>query len=331
MFTHFGRPPTDFSGTDGQFTAPLIFISRDGGRTWGEEFSMDLHWEIDGFMSDGGKSVLRLQSGKVLFIAHRHGATYKSSGSHGIPAISESTDGGKTWSPARILTDEPEDIQYVMNHRLVQVQSGRLLLPISARDPRIPVEQYGEGVHPTVGFCYISDDDGATWRRSQGVVRQDTERGVQEPAVEELQDGRILMLFRSGLGCHQVSFSSDGGETWTDPVDTPLTAACSPIGMQQLEDGRVAVAYNHAKPLFEEAYFPRNPLTLTTTLDGHSWSDPITLDDHPGQQLIYPSLTPTTEGILVVYTAHYDPGDASFRVPPDVWKIGGGKRCMISI
>ena len=103
MVLHFGRPPTDFQGMDGPFADPLIRISREGGRTWGEESPMGLTWTIDGFMSDGGKSVLRLQSGKILFVSHRHGSTYLASGSHGIPAISESTDDGKTWSPARVL------------------------------------------------------------------------------------------------------------------------------------------------------------------------------------------------------------------------------------
>jgi sialidase-1 len=330
LFTRYGRPPTHFAGNMGQYTNPVILKSRDGGRTWGEPVPMGLPWSIDGFMSDGGTSVFHTRSGKVLFISHRNGSKYRHCGSHGLAAISESVDNGRTWSPARLLTDEPEDIQYLMNQRLIQLASGRLVLPTSARDPRIPIEKFGEGVHPTVGLCYLSDDDGLIWRRSLGQVQQMTDRGVQEPVVGEYAPNRLVMIYRSGLGCHQASFSEDGGETWSAPEDTPLTAACSPLTMTKLADGRLFLVYNHAVPLFKESYYPRNPLVYATSRDGRTWSAPVLIDDQPGQQLIYPSITPTTEGLLVVYCAHYDAGDGGFSFPPDAWKTGGGRRAVVA-
>ena len=331
LFTRFGRPPTIFTGNMGQFTDPVILKSRDGGRTWDEPTPMGLPWTIDGFMSDGGTSVFRTYSGKVLFITHRNGSTYRHCGSHGLAAISESVDDGHTWSPARLLTNEPEDIQYLMNQRVIQLASGRLVLPTSARDPRIPIEKFGEGVHPTVGLCYLSDDDGYTWRRSHGQVQQMTDRGVQEPVVGEYAPDRLVMIYRSGLGSHQASFSDDGGENWSAPEDTTLTAACSPLTMTKLSDGRLFLVYNHATPLFKESYYPRNPLVYATSQDGRTWSAPLVIDDQPGQQLIYPSITPTPEGLLVVYCAHYDVGDGGFNFPPDYFKTGGGKRCILSL
>jgi len=113
------------------------------------------------------------------------GGPYCAQDSPGLPALSESDDVGRTWSPARLTADEPEDIQYQMNQQLIQRADGRLVLPICSRDPRIPVRRFGEGVHPTMAFCCLSDDEGRSWRRSRGVVRQDTERGVQEPAAGE--------------------------------------------------------------------------------------------------------------------------------------------------
>ena len=330
LFTRYGAPPTSFQGSRGQFTDPVILKSRDGGRKWGEPTPMGLPWPIDGFMSDGGTSVFRTRSGKVLFISHRNGPKYRAQGSHGLAAISESTDDGQTWSPARLLTDEPEEIQYLMNQRLIQLDNGRLVLPTCARDPRIPIDKFGEGAHPTVGLCYLSDDDGCTWRRSRGQVQQMTDRGVQEPVVGEYAPNRLVMIYRSGLGCHQASFSDDGGETWSAPEDTTLTAACSPLTMTKLTDGQLFLVYNHATPLFKECYYPRNPLVYAASRDGRTWSEPVLIDDQPGQQLIYPSITPTAEGLLVVYCAHYDAGDGGFNFPPDYWKTGGGKRCMLA-
>lgn len=329
LFTHYGRPPTHFAGNTGQFNDPLVLKSRDGGRTWGEPAPMGLPWSIDGFMSDGGKTLFRARSGKVLFITHRNGTKYRHCGSHGLAAISESLDDGLTWSPARLLTDEPEDIQYLMNQRLIQLTSGRLVLTTCARDPRFPLENFWEGVHPTIGLCYLSDDDGRTWRRSRGFVQQLTERGVQEPVIGEYAPDCLVMIYRSGLGCHQASFSDDGGDTWSVPENTSLTAACSPLTMTKLADGRLFLVYNHAVPLFKESYYPRNPLVYATSRDGRVWSEPVLIDDQPGKQLIYPSITPTAEGLLVVYSANYDAGDGGFRIPPDAWKTGGVKRCVV--
>ena len=248
-----------------------------------------------------------------------------------MPVISASDDLGVSWSDARLMRSD-DDIVYVMNQRLIQISGGRLVLPVSGRDPRIPVETYGEGKHPCQARCLISDDDGDSWRWSESFLIEDTARGVQEPAVLETASGELAMLYRSGNGCHMASFSADGGDTWSAPERTRLTSACSPLTMLKLPDGRLLVCYNHAEPLFHESYFPRNPLAYSTSPDGHVWSEPLLIDDQPGHQLIYPSVTNTEGGLLVIYCSCYDPGDGRFSSPPpDAWKIGGGKRCLIDI
>ena len=75
---------------------------------------------------------------------------------------------------------------------------------------------------------------------------------------------------------------------------------------------------------------PRNPLVYATSRDGRAWSAPVLIDDQPGQQLIYPSITPTAEGLLVVYCAGYDAGDGGFNFPADSWTIGGAKRAVLA-
>jgi hypothetical protein len=230
-----------------------------------------------------------------------------------------------------LLTDEPEQIVYVMNQRLIELESGRIVLPVAGRDPRVSVDTYREGAEPCMAFCYLSDDEGSTWRRSLGAVREPSERGAQEPVVAEYAPDRLVMLHRSGLGTHQASYSEDGGETWTALAATSLTAACSPLALKRLPDGRLFVVYNHAVPLFEQSYFPRNPLVYATSWDAHAWSDPILIDDQPGQQLIYPSVTITNEGLLVTYCACYDAGNGGFSHPSDAWRIGGGRRCLVEV
>jgi hypothetical protein len=328
LIARWGAAPTVFNSNNPAVTRPQLMKSFDHGRTWVEAGHLDIGWNVDGICDSGGHSILRLASGRVVFISHRRSAKYGASGSHGMPVISTSDDAGATWSNARVMRDD-DDIIYVMNQRLVQMSGGRLILPVSGRDPRTPLETYGEGSHPCQSRCLISDDEGETWRWSRETLREDTERGVQEPAVLEAEPGRLVMLYRSGNGCNMTAFSTDGGDTWSPPERTTQTSACSSLTMLKLPDGRLLTAYNHAVPLFKESYYPRNPLVYATSRDGRIWSEPVLIDDQPGQQLIYPSITLTAEGLLVVYCAHYDAGDGGFNFPSDAWKTGGGKRAMI--
>ena len=329
MFGRWGAAPTVFNANNPKVTRPPLFKSFDFGRTWIEAGPLEIDWNVDGICDSGGSSVLRLISGRIVFISHRRSAKYGASGSHGIPVVSTSDDAGATWFKARLMRDE-DDIIYVMNQRLVQMANGRLILPVSGRDPRVPLNTYGEGKSPNQARCLISDDEGESWRWSRDIIREDTERGAQEPAVLEADPGRLVMLYRSGNGCNMTSFSTDGGDTWSAPERTTQTAACSSLTMLKLPDGRLLTAYNHVTPLFKESYYPRSPLVYATSRDGRTWSEPVLIDDQSDQQLIYPSITPTAEGLLVVYCAHYDAGDGGFNFPSDAWKTGGGKRCIVA-
>ena len=203
---------------------------------------------------------------------------------------------------------------YVMNQRLVQMDSGRLVLPVSGRDPRVSSASHQEGVTPKNGFCFLSDDAGATWRRSRGQVLDTTPRGVQEPCVAQVGRNMLLMLYRSGHGFHMACFSKDGGETWSPPEPTTLQAACSPLTLTTLPDKRLLVVYNHA-PSKSSAYFPRRPLCYAISADGgKSWSAPTQIDDEPGRQLIYPSVTPLRDGILIVYLVDKEGWGGDIRI-----------------
>jgi hypothetical protein len=49
---------------------------------------------------------------------------------------------------------------------------------------------------------------------------------MQEPAITELADGRLMMLCRTGRGRHYTCHSSDGGDTWA-PADTGLSGTAT--------------------------------------------------------------------------------------------------------
>ncbi len=55
-----------------------------------------------------------------------------------------------------------------------------------------------------------SDDDGQTWHVCDEFIYLPM-RGSMEPKIEELKDGRLLMVMRTQLGSVFQSFSEDGG------------------------------------------------------------------------------------------------------------------------
>jgi hypothetical protein len=232
---------------------------------------------------------------------------------------------------------EQDDAYYVMNDRLIQLESGRLLLPVSRKAGK------HEGDRDE-SLAMLSDDGGASWRLSRGRARLDKPRGMQEPCAVELADGRVRLLARTGAGSIHSSLSADGGETWSAPEPTTLTAHCSPLTLRRARapDGRLVCLYNHATPLKDGpykdgAFFPRTPLVYAVSADdGATWSAPFLIDATGAEQLdrqnVYPSACFTAEGMVVVWSTHVADPKGGFSVArPDDWKIGGGKRAIIAL
>jgi len=301
MAAPWGRPPANFEQLAARFPVPLFYRSDDGGRNWREAGRMQMDWPVSGMISDGGISFLRLQDGRLAFLAHRH-----VEGLHGggLPVFSVSLDDGETWSPARLL-DGDEGIWYVMNDRLIQLRSGRLVVPVARMEPKSGCVEGDE----SAGLCFLSDDAGNSWTTSAQPATLADGRGMAEPSIAETADGRLLMLARTGSGCLYASWSQDEGYTWSVSEPTTLPAACSPLTLKALPDGRLIVFYNHTPPLAKGAFFPRTPLVYAVSEDsGKTWSEPFLVDESGAilkdRQVIYPAICFTDEGMLVIYSRH---------------------------
>lgn len=108
---------------------------------------------------------------------------------------------------------------------------GALIVP-AQRVPMIEEEQ-----RPIIRWqagCLIGEEskDGIQWKagRFLGIDPGLSVRGICEPAVAELTDGRMLMVARgSNVGVPEMkghkwaSLSEDGGETWSCPRPFPLS------------------------------------------------------------------------------------------------------------
>lgn len=326
MAAPWGRPPTNFEQLAAKFPVPMLYRSADGGRTWKEHGRMKMEWPLSGMIGDGGVSFLRLKDGRLAALMHRHVMELHGGG---LPAISFSSDDGATWTPAR-LVGEPEGVWYVMNDRLIQLRSGRLLVPVAHMPNGVGVYE-GE---KNIGLCFFSDDGGGTWKRSRMPAKLDDARGMAEPCVAEVGD-RVLMLARTGSGYHFSSWSDDGGDTWSKPEATTLESACSSLTLKTLPDGRLIVFYNHATPIEAGAFFPRTPLCYAVSDDGGKrWSPPVIVDDEgvasKDRQNIYPSACLTKEGMVVMWSTHGADPRGSFAGQYDA-NIGGGKRAILAM
>jgi hypothetical protein len=324
MAAPWGRPPTNFEQLAATFPVPMLYRSTDGGRTWREQGRLKIEWPLKGMVSDQGISFLRLKDGRLAIVLPRH-----VEGLHGggVPAISFSSDDGATWSAAKMLIGE-DAAYYVMNDRLIQLKSGRLLVPVARKAGKHEGDK-------DESLAMLSDDGGASWRLSRGRARLDKPRGMQEPCAIELADGRVRMLARTGAGSIHTSISADGGETWSAPEPTTLESPCSSLTLRRAPDGRLVCLYNHATPLNEGAFFPRTPLVYALSSDdGATWSAPVVIDasgvEHRDRQNIYPSPCFTPEGMVVVWSTHGADPKGSFGGQYDE-KIGGAKRAIIAL
>ena len=174
---------------DGVFTVR----SRDRGLTWKPPRRM----QVPGFtfQTTAGR-VIELEDGSLLIPMNG----ILEGGTHQIPWVARSTDGGETWSRHGVCGTTGNDFKMGEN-RILLLPSGRVLSMV-----RTNVRNY---------YRSYSDDGGATWSASE-----ETEipcRGSSPADLLLLDDGRVLCTYASRrvepIGV-RACLSEDGGLTW---------------------------------------------------------------------------------------------------------------------
>lgn len=264
-------------------TADVAYVrhSSDNGRTWGEAATLPCH-----FADGRGMGRRHPRGGYVDPPTGRYitiwteGVLPTDDPLEGMRQwklhYSVSADGGRTQLVnEQIIHEGP---QYDAVHHLPGVTAGCNCVmmgdlgqrPLTRSDGTIlvPVQSSPAGpdgmyCNPGAGYTYTDclllmgrwrGDGGLSWRASQRIVGDParTTRGMIEPTIAELADGRILMVMRGSNdarpqlpGYRWCAFSADGGETWSQPQ--PWTyddgeAFFSPSSCSQLipcQDGRL--------------------------------------------------------------------------------------------
>ncbi|RFT17129.1 MAG: putative sialidase [Candidatus Saccharicenans subterraneus] len=120
-----------------------------------------------------------------------------------------SEDEGRTWSPARVLYDGPDDDR---DPSIARLSTGRLLCTFFSLKRK---DQGWEGL----GSRVMSSEDGGIIWSGPRLISGDY---YCSSPVRELPDGRLILgLYRQAeTGSHgAVTISQDGGESWSRPID----------------------------------------------------------------------------------------------------------------
>ena len=127
--------------------------------------------------------------------------------------VSTSTDNGWTWThrtiTADITKDNPWTARFAASGQGIQIQhgphAGRLVQQYTIRTAGGAVQ----------AVSVYSDDHGQTWQAGTPIGT-----GMDENKVVELSDGSLMLNSRAsdGSGFRKVAHSTDGGQTWSEPV-----------------------------------------------------------------------------------------------------------------
>ena len=290
VYTHFTG-----GGADDAAAHLASRVSADGGRTWSA--NDEVVPAVRGAKNTMSVSLLRLASGEVaLFYLVKHGWD------DCRPYLQVSADEGRTWGEP-VLCAAEKGYFVVNNDRVVQLANGRLVIPAAWHSP---VE--GKTFNPrATAVCFLSDDNGKTWRRGRGTVEPPAEgnSGLQEPGVVELNDGRLMMLSRTDLGSQYRCHSADGGETWTPAEPTDLRSPLSPASVKRIPGrGELLLVWNDHSNIAPPLKGKRTPLSAAVSRDeGKTWSPSKVIEGDRGGWYCYTAIEFVGDRVLLAYCA----------------------------
>ncbi len=149
-------------------------------------------------------------------------------------------------------------------------------------------------LHPTAFFAvlYYADNDLREWTRvplaaapfykpEPGKTGIRWQQNNRENTIEELSDGRLVMISRTAMDYHYISFSEDGGETWTNPEPSVFHGTATMPRLKRLSDGKMLFLWcntrllpelDDADGIWEDVFTNRDANHIAVSEDeGKSW------------------------------------------------------------
>jgi predicted neuraminidase len=246
----------------------------------------------DPFRSVGNGVVWEAPDGLVwLFYVVRYGETWSTSRLQ----FKVSRDGAENWSDASVLSMDEGDM---VRGRPIVLDDGDYLLPIYHETGHDP-----ESVGPDSTSLFMRFNPAKkTWSKT-GAIR--SPRGNIQPAVVQLDDGRLIAYCRRGgdydpktVGYIVRSESRDGGRTWSEGKDSTFPNPNAAVDFLKLRSGRLLLIFN-------DSMTRRTPLTAAISSDqDRAW--PIRRNIREGEgDFGYPTAFQSRDGrIHLVYTSN---------------------------
>lgn len=189
--------------------------------------------------------------------------------------------------------------------------SGTLPTNVDVGACHAPVPPKGQAPelfgNKTYAGVLLSADRGATWEVHGRIT--DPRTDLIEGVAVELSD-RVLMLFRTKIGCVFASASVDGGRTWTPaaPLNVPnANTKFDAIVLKPYSDTILMALNNHRRGPFCESC--RTHLHVIASPDGGvSWHHVASVEDEirTGVRIHYPTMFQTSESrVMVTYSRFY--------------------------
>ena len=272
-------------------------VSQDGGETWGDPF--DIVRPNDSVNAVRMPNFQRLNDGRLVCFC-RNRTSMLDTWTGMLTCLDEeklgkTDDGTVIWSPVKRISPPAPGRHVLLNNRVVRLaqgpRSGRILLPLASPWPWDVEDLHGTDIRSWVLY---SDDDGATWQPSKSML-SGPKRGLMEPYIIELADGRLRMWMRTQVHCQYESVSEDGGRTWSEAKPGPLVSPESPVAIARHQaSGLLVVVWNHNRKSNHTA--DRTPICVAFSEDeGESWFgeqrlDPDAYGENGDCSFSYPSV-----------------------------------------
>lgn len=241
------------------------------------------HWNPVLYKKEDGSIVLFFKVGKKI----PSWQTY----------YSVSKDCGRTWSkPVQLVEGDISGGRGPVKNKPIRLSNGRIIAP-SSKEQNDICQIFDD----CQVFADISDDDMASWKRTDFVerpVRYGKTVQMIQPTLWESEAGKVHMLVRTNSRYIYRSDSSDNGSTWCKAYKTGLFNNNSGIDAAVTECGDLWLVSNPVK----ENWGERTPLTVVCSHDnGVTWEQGIVLESMPGEYS-YPSVIADKNELLITYT-----------------------------
>ncbi len=219
-----------------------------------------------------------------------------------------SADGGRTWTEAEVLQDDP--IRSDFDPAFIRTGDRLFMFYTTGRWNKYPSirpepgQKAATGADSFVIMCRTSDDSGRTWSEQQR-VHDSTGWGCRSNGVQ-LADGALVLPTHDFLNWQSAALrSTDGGQTWTrsEPVKPESGGAAEPCIAQLPSDRLIMVVRS------------RDAVLRFSRSDdgGQTWSTPEPTDITAGDSS--PNVITLADGrLLLTYTASAPPLRTSLAI-----------------